>query len=86
MEVGKGKVGEFLPVNNLPAQTHYCCVARSDIGLLPSTACVDGAYDGAVYSTIHVDLKARSHCGDINEASCQFNFIVLLQFNSVAAM
>ena len=67
-------------MKNLPAQTHYCRVARSDIGLLRST----DAYDGDVYSGNDVDLKARSHCGDINEASCQF--IVLLQFNSVAAM
>ena len=71
-------------MNNLPAQTHYCRVARSDIGLLRSTVCVEDAYDGAVYNTNDVDLKARSHCGDINEASC--HFIVLLQFNSVAAM
>ena len=41
MEVGYGKVGEFLPVNNLPARTHYCRVARSDIGLLRSTVCVE---------------------------------------------
>ena len=36
-----GKVGEFLPVNNLSAQTHYYRVARSDIGLLRSTMCVE---------------------------------------------
>ena len=35
--------------------------------------CVEGAYDGAaVYSANDVDLKARSHRGDINEVSCQF--------------
>ena len=71
-------------MNNLPAQTHYCGVARSNIGLLQSTVCVEDAYDGDVCHTIDVDLKARSHCSDINEASYQF--IVLLQFNSVAAM
>ena len=69
MEVGYGKVGEFLPVKILPAQTHYCRVARSDIGLLPSTTCVGGTYDGAAYSTNDVYLKAHFHCGDINEAT-----------------
>ena len=59
-------------MNNLPAQTHYSRVARSDIGILLSTACVEDAYDGYVYSTNDVDFKARSYRGDINEVSCQF--------------
>ena len=79
-------------MNNLLAQTHYCRVAQSDIGLLRSTVCVEAwpsiedvtTVGSTVYSTNDVDLKARSHCGDINEASCHFS--VLLQFNSVAAV
>ena len=57
---------------------------RSDIGLLSSTTCVEDAHDADVYNANDVDLKARFHRGDINEVSCQF--IVLLQFTSVAAI
>ena len=57
---------------------------RSDIDLLSSTTCVEDAYGSDVYNANDVDLKARSHCGNINEVSCQF--IVLLQFTSVAAI
>jgi len=34
MKVGQGKVGEFLPVNNLPAKAHYCRIRQSDDGAL----------------------------------------------------
>ena len=60
---------------------------RRSVAVVITTATVEDAYDGddgVVYSTNDVDLKAHSHCGDINETSCQF--IVLLEFSSVAAM
>jgi len=73
--VGYGKVGKFLPVNNLRLR-------RSAAANLCSSAIVDDDDDGAlaeryrpnchqqhastdcVYNANHVDLKARSHCGD----------------------
>ena len=93
MQAEQRKVGEFLPVNNLRLRRTNAVFVRQDDGalaepyrpILSSTTCVEDAYDGDVYNANDVDLKARSHCGDnINDASCQF--IVLLQFSSVAAL
>ena len=42
---------------------------------------VHDAYDGDVYNANDVDLKARSHHGDISEVSCQF-IALLAHYNN----
>ena len=81
-------IGEFLPVNNLPAQTHYHCVrppGQRCAGRAIQAYChqqrpVEVAHDGDVYNTNNVDLKARSHRGDINEVCYQF---IASQFSTI---